>query len=50
MEWTGREQSYAIARTSDSWPKSLRWLFYYFILILIFAFSGSQQQFIYFQF
>ena len=50
MEWTGREQSYAIARTGDSWPKSLRWLFYYFILILIFAFSGSQQQFIYFQF
>jgi len=50
MEWAGREQAYAIARTGFSWPKVLRWVFYLFIIILIFAFSGSQQQFIYFQF
>jgi D-alanyl-lipoteichoic acid acyltransferase DltB (MBOAT superfamily) len=50
MEWAGRHQTYAIARTGSGWPKALRWVFYYFLIILIFAFSGSQQQFIYFQF
>jgi hypothetical protein len=50
MEWAGREQAYAIARTGFSWPKALRWAFYFLLIILIFAFSGSQQQFIYFQF
>ena len=50
MEWAGREQTYAIARAGFGWPKALRWVFYFFLIILIFAFSGSQQQFIYFQF
>jgi hypothetical protein len=50
MEWAGREQAYAVARTGFGWPKALRWAFYFFLIILIFAFSGSQQQFIYFQF
>jgi len=49
IEWIGRESQYAIQfiqskRSMVSWP------FYYLIVILIFIFAGSNQQFIYFQF
>jgi len=50
MEWLGREEQYAIAKTGHNWPKVLRWIFYYIIVILIFQFRGLSQQFIYFQF
>jgi alginate O-acetyltransferase complex protein AlgI len=50
MEWLGREQQYAIAKTGLHWPKALRWVFYYVIIIVIFEFRGISQQFIYFQF
>jgi len=50
IEWFGREQQYAIARLGFSWPKPVRWAFYYCILFAIFLFAGTQQQFIYFQF
>lgn len=50
MEWLGREEQYAIAKTGRNWPKVLRWVFYYVIIIVIFEFRGISQQFIYFQF
>ena len=50
IEWIGRENQYAIATIFSKKPKFLRWGFYYLILIVIFIFAGSNQQFIYFQF
>jgi alginate O-acetyltransferase complex protein AlgI len=50
IEWFGRENQYAIAKIFSQKPKFIRWGFYYLILIVIFIFAGSNQQFIYFQF
>ena len=50
MEWKGREQSYAIEKIFYARPIWYRWTFYYFLIVLIFLFAGSNQQFIYFQF
>ena len=50
IEWFGREQQYAIAHIGTKWVKSVRWAIYYCIILCIFYFSGSEQQFIYFQF
>ena len=50
IEWFGREQQYAIASLGTGWYKPVRWAMYYGILLVIFYFAGSKQQFIYFQF
>ena len=50
IEWLGREHQYALARIGFRWPKLIRWGFYYIIILAMFKFAGSQQQFIYFQF
>ena len=50
IEWLGREQQYAIANLGLKWPRPLRWALYYVIILLLFIFQGSEQQFIYFQF
>jgi len=50
IEWLGRQQQYAIAVVTNSWPKAIRYGFYYLIIIGILWFSGKEQQFIYFQF
>jgi alginate O-acetyltransferase complex protein AlgI len=50
MEWLGRDQEYAIAKIGIKWPRLIRWGIYYSIIIAIFYFAGSEQQFIYFQF
>ncbi|MBC7845806.1 MAG: MBOAT family protein [Flavobacterium sp.] len=50
IEWMGREQQYAIARLGIKLPKVVRWGLYYAIILAIFQFAGSEQQFIYFQF
>ena len=50
VEWIGREQQYALEQFGLKWKKWLRWLFYYILAILIFAFSGNAREFIYFQF
>jgi len=50
IEWLGREEQYAIAKLGGKWYKPVRWAFYYSILLVIFYFAGSKQQFIYFQF
>ena len=50
VEWIGREKQYAIADLGISWYKPARWSMYYAIILVIFYFSGKEQQFIYFQF
>lgn len=49
IEWLGRSGEYAIQRI-DFIKKSLRWGLYMFLVILLFLFTGEQQEFIYFQF
>lgn len=50
IEWLGRNKQYAIAELEQRWSKWVRWVIYYSIIVLIFLFSGQQQDFIYFQF
>ena len=50
IEWLGRDGQYAIANFGLKWPKFLRWAFYSLMVIVIFLFSGQNQDFIYFQF
>ena len=50
IEWMGREGTFAIANNCIKCKKPIRWGFYYILIILIFIFSGNEQQFIYFQF
>jgi len=50
IEWLGRENAYAIEKLGFSWPKAVRWVGYYGLIVLILVLSGSKQQFIYFQF
>jgi len=50
IEWLGRERQYAISHMGVTWPTTVRWSFYYAIVIAVFYFAGSEQQFIYFQF
>ncbi len=49
IEWLGRSGEYAIERI-DFIKKPLRWSFYVILIILMFSFTGEQQEFIYFQF
>ncbi|EPR66229.1 MBOAT family O-acyltransferase [Cyclobacterium qasimii] len=50
IEWLGRDQQFAIAKLGFTWEKYLRWSFYCLLAVVIFLFSGNQQDFIYFQF
>lgn len=50
VEWIGREQQYAIANIGIKWYKPFRWGFYFILSLMTLLFSGSQQEFIYFQF
>ncbi len=50
IEWTGREQQYAIAKIGLQWPRVFRWMAYYVIVLAVLYYTGSEQQFIYFQF
>jgi len=50
IEWLGREQQYAIKHLGLKWYRPLRWGMYYAIILAIYFFAGSNQQFIYFQF
>lgn len=50
IEWLGREQQYAIANVGIAMPRAVRWGFYYAVILAIFYFVGTDQQFIYFQF
>ena len=52
VEWLQREKEHGLVITAQSKlsNRPLRWLTYIGIIIAIFAFGGSQQEFIYFQF
>lgn len=50
VEWFGRENNYAIEKLGLHWPKALRWLFYFILVVAIFISTGKEEQFIYFQF
>jgi alginate O-acetyltransferase complex protein AlgI len=50
IEWIGREYEYAIADIGVRWYRPLRWALYYAIILCIYVFQSSGQQFIYFQF
>ena len=50
IEWLGREGQYAIEKYSSNWNRSVKWMFYYIILLAIFIYNKNQQEFIYFQF
>ena len=50
IEWIGREHQYALARIMPNKHRAFRWAFYYLLIIIIFIFAGSNQEFIYFQF
>ena len=50
IEWLGREEEYALAKLGLKTPRIIRWGLYYTIILAIFYYAGSEQQFIYFQF
>jgi D-alanyl-lipoteichoic acid acyltransferase DltB (MBOAT superfamily) len=50
IEWISRGQQHGLEQFALNWNKWIRWLFYFVLVILIFAFSGNAQQFFYFQF
>ena len=50
VEWLGREQKYAIENLPLKNKKVVRWSFYYIIAVIILLYSGTKQEFIYFQF
>lgn len=50
IEWLGREEQYAIATLGTKWKRSLRYAFYYLLIIAAFWFTNNKEQFIYFQF
>ena len=50
IEWTGRNNQYAIEKVGLKWPRPLRLAFYYSLIALIFVFGGTAKEFIYFQF
>lgn len=50
VEWFGRERHYAIEQLGATWYRPFRWSIYYCIIWAILYFTGSEQQFIYFQF
>jgi len=50
IEWIGRRDNYAIETFALNYSKPLRWSFYALLTIAILYHSGSDEQFIYFQF
>ncbi|WP_111682646.1 MBOAT family O-acyltransferase [Winogradskyella tangerina] len=49
IEWLGRSYEYAIENL-DFMKRPVRWSFYIALIVLMFAFTGEEQEFIYFQF
>ncbi|WP_333601386.1 MBOAT family O-acyltransferase [Flavobacterium sp.] len=50
VEWTGRRNQYALEKLFVHKNRVFRWTFYYLLIILLIAFTGEDQEFIYFQF
>jgi alginate O-acetyltransferase complex protein AlgI len=50
IEWLGREQRFALETIPNKWPKIVRYVFYYVLILAVFWYGGKEEQFIYFQF
>ncbi len=50
VEWVGRKNNYAIEKLFLNKNLVYRWGFYYLLIVLLVAFTGKEQEFIYFQF
>ena len=51
IEWSGREQEYAIATIGQKRPRTVRWLYYSFLIFVIGMYAPTHETpFIYFQF
>jgi alginate O-acetyltransferase complex protein AlgI len=50
IEWYGRASEFALESFIDRWNFKFRRLFYYILIFLILIYSGTDTQFIYFQF
>lgn len=50
IEWMGRCNEYALEKLGLAWKRPFRFALYYILILLIFIYSGEEQQFIYFQF
>lgn len=50
VEWFQRDKAHALEFEHTRSPRWIRWSCYYFIIFLVFYFTGTQQDFIYFQF
>lgn len=50
VEWQGRKGLFAIETIPNTWPKSIRWLFYFVLVFLVLRLSVHQIPFIYFSF
>lgn len=50
VEWLGREGRFALEYFASSWSRFFRYTFYLFLIVLLFVFTGKEQEFIYFQF
>ncbi|MEQ8217984.1 MAG: MBOAT family O-acyltransferase [Arenibacter sp.] len=49
IEWFGKSSQFAIEKVHIL-PKVVRWGFYFGLIVLMFVYTGEEQQFIYFQF
>jgi D-alanyl-lipoteichoic acid acyltransferase DltB (MBOAT superfamily) len=50
LEWRGRLTQHPLAVIGMGWSRPLRWGFYCLLLLLLWYFAGTPQEFIYFQF
>ena len=50
VEWFGREYECPVIMLKNNWKRPFRWSFYLGVTMCIFFFSGTEQEFIYFQF
>ena len=50
VEWIQRDKQHALQIDGAGLPAAVRWAYYNVLILVILAFSGNQQEFIYFQF
>ncbi|MDD5014566.1 MAG: MBOAT family protein [Atribacterota bacterium] len=50
IEWVQRDKQHALQIENFKFPEAIKWSLYYALIIIIFIFGGTQQEFIYFQF
>ena len=50
IEWLGRNEDFALSKRFNQTSKINIWMKYYFIIVTLYLFSNSEQEFIYFQF